>query len=84
MEELASKLNISRVQLYRKVKAVLGIGVGDYINNFRLEKAKELNAIPFDIPEVEFTHYNEECTFDYIIKKYLVSLEYSLVIFECV
>jgi signal transduction histidine kinase/DNA-binding response OmpR family regulator len=42
VEELASKLNISRVQLYRKVKAVLGIGVGDYINNFRLEKAKEL------------------------------------------
>ena len=42
VEELASKLNISRVQLYRKVKAVLGIGIGDYINNFRLEKAKEL------------------------------------------
>ncbi|MFV5686496.1 substrate-binding domain-containing protein [Flavobacterium sp. GB2R13] len=42
VENLASKLNISRVQLYRKVKAVLGIGVGDYINNFRLEKAKEL------------------------------------------
>lgn len=42
VEELAGKLNISRVQLYRKVKAVLGMGVGDYINNFRLEKAKEL------------------------------------------
>jgi AraC-like DNA-binding protein len=42
VEDLASKLSISRVQLYRKVKAVLGIGVGDYINNFRLEKAKEL------------------------------------------
>ncbi|MFV8376583.1 substrate-binding domain-containing protein [Flavobacterium sp. GSP11] len=42
VENLASKLNISRVQLYRKVKAVLGIGVGDYVNNFRLEKAKEL------------------------------------------
>lgn len=42
VEDLASKLNISRVQLYRKVKAVLGIGIGDYINNFRLEKAKEL------------------------------------------
>lgn len=33
-----------------------------------LEKAKQLEAIPFDIPDVEFTHYNEECTFDYIIK----------------
>ena len=35
-----------------------------------LKKARELNAIPFDIPDVEFTHYNEECTFDYIVKKY--------------
>ncbi|WDF65699.1 chromate resistance protein ChrB domain-containing protein [Flavobacterium sp. KACC 22763] len=35
-----------------------------------IAKAKELDAIPFDVPNVEFTHYNEECTFDYIIKKY--------------
>ncbi|MXO04216.1 chromate resistance protein ChrB domain-containing protein [Flavobacterium sp. HBTb2-11-1] len=35
-----------------------------------LRKAEELDAIPFDIPNVEFTHYNEECTFDYIVKKY--------------
>ena len=38
-----------------------------------IDKAKELNAIPFDIPDVEFTHYNEECTFDYIIKKYQIT-----------
>ncbi|TDX10691.1 chromate resistance protein ChrB domain-containing protein [Flavobacterium sp. S87F.05.LMB.W.Kidney.N] len=38
-----------------------------------LHKAKEINAIPFDIPNVEFTHYNEECTFDYIIKKYKIA-----------
>lgn len=38
-----------------------------------LEKATALNAIPFDIPNVEFTHYNEECTFDYIIKKYKIN-----------
>ena len=36
------------------------------------EKAKELDAIPFDIPNVEFTHYNEQSTFDYIIKKYKI------------
>ncbi|WP_347050654.1 chromate resistance protein ChrB domain-containing protein [Flavobacterium olei] len=35
-----------------------------------LEKAKELSAIPFDIPNVEFTHYNELSTFDYFVKKY--------------
>src|SRR5438128_115123 len=33
-------------------------------------KAKELSATPFDIPDVEFTHYGDECTFDYFIKKY--------------
>jgi AraC-like DNA-binding protein len=37
-----------------------------------LNKAKELDAIPFDIPNVEFTHYNEDCTFDYIVKKYKI------------
>ncbi len=35
-----------------------------------LTKAKELDAIPYDIPNVEYTHYGEECTFDYFIKKH--------------
>ncbi|MBW1654680.1 chromate resistance protein ChrB domain-containing protein [Flavobacterium quisquiliarum] len=35
-----------------------------------LEKAKELDAIPFDIPDVEYTHYEEQCTFDYFVKKH--------------
>ncbi|MEJ7739495.1 MAG: chromate resistance protein ChrB domain-containing protein [Chitinophagaceae bacterium] len=34
------------------------------------EQAKELNATPFDIPHVEFSHYEDKCTFDYIIEKY--------------
>jgi len=34
------------------------------------EKAKELDAIPYDIPGAEYSHYGEECTFDYIIKKH--------------
>lgn len=33
-------------------------------------KAKALNAIPFDVPDVEFTHYGDQCTFDYFFKKY--------------
>jgi AraC-like DNA-binding protein len=36
-------------------------------------KAVELNAIPFDIPGVEFTHYSNHCTFDYFIEKYKIS-----------
>ncbi|MDN3583411.1 chromate resistance protein ChrB domain-containing protein [Mucilaginibacter flavus] len=35
-----------------------------------LTKADELGAIPFDLPQVEYTHYNDQCTFDYFIKKH--------------
>lgn len=35
-----------------------------------LAQANKLNAIPFDIPGVEFSHYNERCTFDYFLEKY--------------
>jgi hypothetical protein len=35
-----------------------------------IPNSKELNAVPFDLPEVEYTHYGDECTFDYIIKKH--------------
>ena len=36
-------------------------------------KAKELNATPFDIPDVEFTHYRDQCSFDYFVKKYKIT-----------
>ncbi len=42
VEEVASLLNLSRMQLYRKVKAVLGTGVTDFIQSLRLTKAREL------------------------------------------
>ncbi|HEY5823787.1 MAG TPA: chromate resistance protein ChrB domain-containing protein, partial [Cyclobacteriaceae bacterium] len=38
-----------------------------------IEKSKELHAIPFDLPDVEYTHYGDECTFDYIIKKHKIN-----------
>ena len=34
------------------------------------EKAAEMNAIPYDIPGAEYTHYGDQCTFDYILKKH--------------
>ena len=34
------------------------------------EQAEQLNAIPFDIPDVEFSHHNDKCTFDYFVEKY--------------
>jgi hypothetical protein len=33
-------------------------------------KAKELNAIPYDIPGAEYSHEGDYCTFDYIVKKH--------------
>ncbi|GAB3016481.1 hypothetical protein GCM10027185_10740 [Spirosoma pulveris] len=33
-------------------------------------EAKALNAIPFDIPGVEYSHYEDRCTFDYFLQKH--------------
>ena len=35
-----------------------------------IDTAKQHNAIPFDVPNVELGHHGEECSFDSIIKKY--------------
>lgn len=35
-----------------------------------MDRAKELDAIPYDIPGVELTHEGEFCSFDAILKKY--------------
>ncbi len=42
VEILAEEIGLSRVQLYRKTKAVLGINISDYIQNIRLENAKDM------------------------------------------
>lgn len=33
-------------------------------------KALELDATPFDIPDTEFSHYEDRCTFDFFLEKY--------------
>ncbi|WP_336518040.1 chromate resistance protein ChrB domain-containing protein [Pollutibacter soli] len=33
----------------------------------------KLKAIPFDVPGVEYTHYNDKCTFDFIISKHKIA-----------
>jgi hypothetical protein len=32
------------------------------------EEAKKLDGIPFDIPDVKYSHHQDKCTFDYIIE----------------
>jgi hypothetical protein len=36
------------------------------------EKAKELNAIPYDIPGAEYSHEGDFCTFDFIVNKHRI------------
>ncbi|WP_409014264.1 substrate-binding domain-containing protein [Dyadobacter sp. NIV53] len=42
VEDIGKDLGMSRVQLYRKVKALLGLSVNEYIQQIRLNKAKFL------------------------------------------
>ena len=42
VDEICKQIGISRVQLYRKVKALIGYNVNDYILTVRLQKAKFL------------------------------------------
>jgi len=56
VEDLADKLGVSRVQLYRKVKAIIGINISDHINNVKLEKAAELlKASQMNISEIAYS-----------------------------
>lgn len=38
-----------------------------------IKKAKKIDAIPFDVPDVEYTHYEDQCTFDYFVKKHKIN-----------
>lgn len=35
-----------------------------------IQQAQTLDAIPFDVPAVEYTHYEDRCTFDYFLQKH--------------
>ena len=42
-------------------------------DNQVLAQAVALNAIPFDVPGVDYTHYEDRCTFDYFLQKYALT-----------
>ena len=53
VDEICKAIGISRIQLYRKVKALLGCNVNDYILTVRLHKAKYLlNETEMSIAEI--------------------------------
>jgi DNA-binding response OmpR family regulator len=55
VEDICRQMGISKVQLYRKVKALLNINVNDYIVDSRLQKAKYyLQHEEFSISEIAY------------------------------
>ena len=42
-----------------------------FVPESRVEaQARALGAIPFDVPGVEYSHYEDRCTFDYFLQKH--------------
>ena len=57
VQQLADLMTISRSSLYNKIKIITGLGVNDYINRLRIEKAISLLTNINEISsEVGFTY----------------------------
>jgi signal transduction histidine kinase/DNA-binding response OmpR family regulator len=55
IDEICNIIGVSRIQLYRKVKALLGYNVNDFILNTRIQKAKYyLNEGKLSISEIAY------------------------------
>jgi signal transduction histidine kinase/DNA-binding response OmpR family regulator len=55
IEDIYRQMNISKVQLYRKVKALMGTNVNEYILNARLQKARYfLQHQDYSVAEVAY------------------------------
>lgn len=55
VDDICNQIGISRIQLYRKAKALLGCSITDYVLNRRLKKAKYLlNNESFTISEIAY------------------------------
>lgn len=70
VEDICREIGISRVQLYRKVKALIGYNVNDYISTVRLQKAKFLLAdMQLTIADVAFkVGYSSQAYFSTVFK----------------
>jgi len=45
-----------------------------------MEEAKRLDAIPYDVKDVELGHHGKECSFEAIVKKYKLESDPALVL----
>src|SRR5437773_8510816 len=45
-----------------------------------MTEAKRLDAIPYDVKDVELGHHGKECSFEAILKKYMLTGDAALVL----
>lgn len=69
-EDIAREMHLSRMQLYRKVKSLLGYNINDYILTVRLQKAKYLLLHePLPISDIAFkTGFSSPAYFSTVFK----------------
>jgi signal transduction histidine kinase/DNA-binding response OmpR family regulator/Tfp pilus assembly protein PilF len=65
VEQMAGEVNLSRAQLFRKLKAITGLSPNEFINDIRLEKAAALISAKADIlTQIGYSvGYNEQSYF---------------------
>jgi len=70
VDDICREIGVSRIQLYRKVKALIGYNVNDYISTVRLQKAKYLLAdMQLTISDVAFkVGYSSQAYFSTVFK----------------
>lgn len=76
VDDICREIGISKVQLYRKVKGLLGCNVNDYVLNMRLKKAKYLLKDPqLSIAEVAYqVGFSSQAYFSTVFKsKFMVT-----------
>lgn len=72
VDHFASEMFVSRSQLYKKMKAITNLSANDFINVYRLKKAKELlQTGNMQVSEIAYaTGFNDPKYFSRIFKKY--------------
>jgi signal transduction histidine kinase/AraC-like DNA-binding protein len=72
VEEFTYEIGLSRMQLHRKLKALTGNSPGDFLRQFRLEKAKQLLRLPgIQVSEVAYqTGFNNLSNFAKAFKEF--------------
>jgi YesN/AraC family two-component response regulator len=72
VEEFTAEIGLSRMQLHRKLKALTDSSPGDFLRQFRLEKAKQLLKLPgIQVSEVAYkTGFNNLSNFTKAFKDF--------------